>query len=57
MDKLLELIYHSLGICGEGHFDILSFFTKGFLCFQCYIEHAFINVKLFVKYTRNFFNV
>ncbi len=57
MDKILHMIYHSLGICGEGHLDLFSFLTNGFLCFQCYILQIFSNARLFIKYIMSFGNL
>jgi hypothetical protein len=54
MEKVLHMIYHSLGICGEGHLDLFSFITNGFHFFQYYMQQMFINTKLFIRCFRSF---
>ena len=54
MEKVLHMIYHSLGICGEGHLDIFSFVANGFHFFQFYAQQIYISTKIFLKFYMGF---
>ena len=50
--KMIEIIKHTLGLCGEGHPSLLCMLGLGpmFFMLKTYIKNIFFKVYIFIKF-------